>query len=645
MNKLKNNSQNQLRWVILLLAIAVILPTVCLLWFMTQAVKNERLAIRQKLIDSYTKRAEELFFKYPETFWISLDKNIGFFSSHLIYDQNDNLTYPVTTKRFPELFENVVLTESINEAWNLEFKTKNFEEAMKEYNKLLETSSDGMIKHECHLGIVRCLTKQNKFDEAIKVCHDLAYPSQYIKGKYTPELISQDRLMLVNLYSRTNHKDLLKELQNQFPDTIKLFITAEKKIFVLNQLIDIAKEKGFNEKLQTEIQNAQRIIDSSLISLTAVEYLEDNSGLKLFSQNVFRKIESSRPLYGIYFKLSDSKMLGLLTAEKMSQFWQKSVDDFTDELVFCRIYDNKGQLIARQEAAEGEIFSTLNLTNYFAGWKTELYLRSGVFKEAADKKRYIYIWVASIVIVLMFSSTLLAGKAVLKQARLNKLKNDFIATITHELKTPLSSMRVLVDTLLEGRCESRQQETEYLQLISKENLRLSKLIDNFLTFSRMERNKQIFDIASASPVEIANNAAEAMQAKFEKANVHFSLNVLKPLPMIEADKDAIVTVLINLLDNAYKYSNDNKQIELDVFVENNSICFAVKDNGIGMTRRQMKKIFDRFYQADTSLSRQAEGAGLGLSIVKFIVDAHKGKISVESKLGKESIFTVKLPII
>lgn len=112
-----------------------------------------------------------------------------------------------------------------------------------------------------------------------------------------------------------------------------------------------------------------------------------------------------------------------------------------------------------------------------------------------------------------------------------------------------------------------------------------------------------------------------------------------------ADKDAMATVLVNLLDNAYKYSYDDKQIELNAFANNNLVCFSVKDNGIGLTHRQIKKVFDRFYQADTNLSRQAEGTGLGLSIVKFIVDAHKGKIDVESKPGKGSIFTVTLPII
>jgi signal transduction histidine kinase len=206
-------------------------------------------------------------------------------------------------------------------------------------------------------------------------------------------------------------------------------------------------------------------------------------------------------------------------------------------------------------------------------------------------------------------------------------------------------MRVLVDTLLDGRCESKQQETEYLQLISKENVRLSRLIDNFLTFSRMERNKQVFDIAPASPAEIAKAAIEAVQTKFNKENCKLSVTIDDNLPTIWADKDAMVTVLVNLFDNAYKYSYANKQIELKAFAEKDLVCFAVKDNGIGMTRRQMKKIFDRFYQADTSLSRQAEGAGLGLSIVKFIVDAHKGKIDVESKPDKGSIFKITIPAI
>ena len=112
-----------------------------------------------------------------------------------------------------------------------------------------------------------------------------------------------------------------------------------------------------------------------------------------------------------------------------------------------------------------------------------------------------------------------------------------------------------------------------------------------------------------------------------------------------ADHDAIVTVLVNLLDNAYKYSYDEKHIDLRVYSEADSVCFSVSDNGIGMSQRAVKKIFKRFYQVDRSLSRRSEGCGLGLSIAKFIVDAHEGSMSVESIPGKGSTFTVKLPAV
>jgi signal transduction histidine kinase len=114
--------------------------------------------------------------------------------------------------------------------------------------------------------------------------------------------------------------------------------------------------------------------------------------------------------------------------------------------------------------------------------------------------------------------------------------------------------------------------------------------------------------------------------------------------MITGDQDALVTVLLNLLDNAFKYSADEKHIVLRAYAADKNICLEVEDNGVGLSRRAVKKIFDRFYQVDQSLSRETGGCGLGLSIVKFIIDAHKGKIDVESQPGKGSTFTVKLPV-
>jgi len=238
-----------------------------------------------------------------------------------------------------------------------------------------------------------------------------------------------------------------------------------------------------------------------------------------------------------------------------------------------------------------------------------------------------------------------AGRGVGRQMKLNRLKNDFIATISHELKTPLSSMRVLADTLLEGDYKDQQTAREYLELICKENKRLSRLIDNFLTFSRMERNKQAFEMEQAGPAEIGRAAAEAVKTKFSKGRCDLALDIADDLPDVLADRDAMVTVLVNLLDNAYKYSRDDKRIELKAYADDGSVCFVVRDNGIGISRRVAKKIFKRFYQADRTLSRRAEGTGLGLSIARFIVDAHNGTISVDSKPEQGSTFMVRLPAV
>jgi signal transduction histidine kinase len=280
----------------------------------------------------------------------------------------------------------------------------------------------------------------------------------------------------------------------------------------------------------------------------------------------------------------------------------------------------------------------------FPQWRIALSFKGGdPFAAAAEERIATYLWTAVFVIALIAVLAFLIARHVSRQIRLTRLKNNLIASVSHELKTPLSSMRVLVDTLLEGRYRDEQQVREYLDLISKENLRLSRLIDNFLAFSRMERNKRTFEFKPVVPGEIISEACASVRERFE-ANGHIlNIEVEPDLPMIHADRDALATVLINLLDNAYKYSGEDKRVTIRAFSESGSVFFRVEDNGIGIPRRALRRIFERFYQVDQSLSRSAGGCGLGLSIVKFIVNAHGGHINVESRVGKGSTFTVKIP--
>jgi signal transduction histidine kinase len=162
-------------------------------------------------------------------------------------------------------------------------------------------------------------------------------------------------------------------------------------------------------------------------------------------------------------------------------------------------------------------------------------------------------------------------------------------------------------------------------------------------FSRIERNKYVFTFAQASASGIAESAAAAVRERFQAPDCRFDVKITPDLPRIMADADAMVTVLVNLLDNAWKYSGEAKQIALSATAQDGRVLFTVRDNGIGLSPREAKRVFQRFYQVNQHLSQTGGGCGLGLSIVQFIVSAHHGTVRVESEPGRGSTFIVTLP--
>ncbi|HSU54546.1 MAG TPA: HAMP domain-containing sensor histidine kinase, partial [Candidatus Dormibacteraeota bacterium] len=277
------------------------------------------------------------------------------------------------------------------------------------------------------------------------------------------------------------------------------------------------------------------------------------------------------------------------------------------------------------------------------GWRLALDLKERhLFETAAEQRIALYVWSGTLVLLTVLVLALLVFRLIAKQLALTQLRNDLVANVTHELKTPLSSMRLLVDTLLASPQLNEKTAREYLDLIAKENVRLSRLIDNFLTFSRIERNKYTFRFASVKPSALVEASAAAVRDRFTSPGCSFKVESGPESPVV-ADSDAIVAALVNLLDNAYKYTGEEKRITLTAHAQNGHVRFAIADNGIGLSPRETRRIFKRFYQVDQRLSRGAGGCGLGLSIVQFIVKAHHGDIQVQSEPGKGSTFVISLP--
>jgi signal transduction histidine kinase len=299
-------------------------------------------------------------------------------------------------------------------------------------------------------------------------------------------------------------------------------------------------------------------------------------------------------------------------------------------------------LLPPGEEAEG-FFPSVPASPLLPGWRLTLAIKDQrLFDTAAEHRVAAYVWTGALVVGAVVVLASLALGLVRRQAALAQLRNDLVANVTHELKTPLASMRLLVDTLLGSATLHAPTVRDYLQLISQENLRLSRLIDNFLAFSRMERNRYTFDFKPAPAAAIVEAAAAAVRERFRELGCRFEIHCAPRLPPVLADSAALATVLVNLLDNACKYSGDDKQITLAAEAAAGHVRFTVTDNGIGLSPRDTRRVFKRFYRVPGTDSAGG-GCGLGLSIVEFMVRAHHGSVSVRSRLGRGSTFTVEIP--
>jgi signal transduction histidine kinase len=252
-------------------------------------------------------------------------------------------------------------------------------------------------------------------------------------------------------------------------------------------------------------------------------------------------------------------------------------------------------------------------------------------------------WIGGAAIVAIGAIAGVAGLTVSRQLRLHELKSTAVATVAHELRTPLASMRMLVDTLREGRCREEGQRREYLDLIARENERLCRLTENFLTLSRLDHGRQRIEIAPVEVRPLLEEVLRPLRARLAAPGCHFTCDAPDALPPVAADRDALHTILTNLLDNAWKYTGEQKRIALRVSREGDCVVFAVSDDGVGLTGEECRAVFAPFYQADRKLSRTQGGCGLGLSIVQRLVAQLGGRIRVQGEPGRGSTFTVALP--
>jgi two-component system, OmpR family, phosphate regulon sensor histidine kinase PhoR len=228
--------------------------------------------------------------------------------------------------------------------------------------------------------------------------------------------------------------------------------------------------------------------------------------------------------------------------------------------------------------------------------------------------------------------------------KLERMRRDFVANVSHEFKTPLTAIQGFSETLLEGALEDKQNSRRFLEIIRGHAVRLGRVTSDLLKLSMIEAGRLELEKQPLAVPDLVNACVETLRMKAAKKEIALAADCAPDLPTITADAGRLREALLNLMDNALQYTPDGGAISVKAAWSGSELVIAVQDNGIGIPKADQERIFERFYRVDDARSREVGGTGLGLSITRHLIEAHGGRIDVESEVGRGSTFSIHLPI-
>jgi len=518
-------------------------------------------------------------------------------------------------------------------------KQNNFEAAITTYTEIIRnspesrTSSGTFLPVTVRLQLAECFLGSGKTEDALKVtlqafkeviqnCHILSenqFSSYALLARETfnkirdknPEIISSDTNYfnefgtLNSVYQKkTEERQVINDLKNDcVPDLYRELMQSNK---YSENTLRYSKKIGAEDFL---------IISSQIPDQTKTQ-VKGIAGIKI--NNTF---------------LEDSLLPGIIVSSGL-----KEDADFT-------LSDIGGRIIAGDTTQYNK---STNITSYFDGnfppWRIEV--TGEITRPLLFKVFYksFYFWTILTMMFILAFGIVITGRTIAHEKEVLKLKSDFVSSVSHEFKTPITSIKALTERLLEGSMKNPKRVREYYSVISREAENLSHLVGNFLDFSKMEEGKKQYNIEETDFKKWLEQTVTDFFSKITRRKFNIHTNIKDPSVPVKIDKNAMKLAVNNLLDNAVKFSSENSEIKVTLEKKEEKILLKIKDDGIGIPKNEQLKIFEKFYRGKDVSHFSTTGTGLGLTIVKQIVEAHGGEIQVESEPGKGSMFTVTIPL-
>lgn len=606
-----------------------------------------------------------------EPFYFEGRKRIYLPVAGLLFSPNGS-TEPITSSSLPSSLMNI-----INKGQQAEFQQKDYQTAIFHYQQAFRRAADRRTKGELLNAVARLQKKSLAFLDAIKSYKTLAADFSQERLITGLPLGAAARLELGSLYLSIDDPSsaclTLIELYRSLIQREWPLERAQYEFFIENfkRSIDnifsqsspstaLGSLKKEYQQLNTQEEVLKKETDRLLVFQESAgpdlqSKLAQDLGWAQNSTKRFTLEIGDQPFLISLLKYSFEKKnqnlgdWGLLIHDNylINTFIPKILQDHvSSEKTGWIVKDRKGKIILESEIKPaGSIITQTNFKGNFPDWQLQLHQQDPrLFETFLTSRRGIYFFMFLLIGGILIFGLILTVRTVSQELELARMKSDFVSTISHEFKSPLTSIRQLAEMLQSGRVPSDERRQKYYDVLVEQSERLSLLTENVLNFAKMEEGKKKFKFEMADIGSLLEDIVSTIQDRVRHDGFELELKMDRPLPAIQADADSIAQVFTNLIDNAIKYSGDAKKVIVRAFLENNCLAVSVRDFGIGIKKEDRERVFNRFYRGGDELTRTVKGSGLGLTLVKQIVGAHNGSVHVESEPGQGSTFTVKFPL-
>jgi len=640
---------------VLLFLVAVILPSLALVFFALRMIGQERELAEKRLLDDRSRLAADIGrFLLLRLENIKLRQTAGALQLGETRDYRSPevvLVCRVIQNRLLLPWENDAETEefsgsqrrtdfsrSIRSGETEEFKNKNPKSAAEYFGRALNFARGPTQKSYARLLLARALAKAGEIEHAARQYRAMLESPSSPKDEYGIHFSLYACRSLLELGE--SRAEVLKGLTVQLQQ--KRWHSPSEAYLLKDILVELEQNPG-DQTLQPAVETAHKEVDEYLELIEQVQALQrDFEALRLVLSEK-NSSGASKSLWALYGE--SPVLVNLSEKDADSENYLIAVDagralaSAFSELGGNREWRDNVRLIGSRQP--GGIWLGPSFPN----------VRIGISNAAIPKdsrsgsiQRSFYWFALLLILCVTLFGSYIVWRDLRRELQMAEMRSQFVSSVSHELKTPLTAIRMFAETLSLGRSRNPDTKREYLETIVNESERLTRLLNNVLDFSKIEMGRMVYRLKPTSLPDIVRTAARTVQYPLNQQGFRLKIDIEDGMPDALVDQDAIEQAILNLLSNAMKYSGDARTIDLSLTRHDGDALIRVADHGIGMNQQELSKIFGKFYRVNSQENERITGTGLGLALVDHVVKAHQGRITVESTLGNGSAFSIYLPL-